>query len=77
MEENCKSDGQLSLKRKENFRRWPFAKQNINELFFSRRNFARRTLVRRQIANELKNDRHVLYARRTNLEIFRRLHFAS
>ena len=77
MEENCKSDGQLSLKRKENFRRWPFAKQNINELFFSRRNLVRRSLVRSQIPNQFQDNGHVLHSRWTNLEIFRRFHFAS
>src|SRR4029077_12462371 len=62
---NCKPDRRFLFKSEQNFRHRPFTEQNINQLFLSRDDLVRRALIRRQIANELQNDRHILYACRT------------
>jgi len=77
MEENCKPHSRFAFKRKKHFRRRPFSEQNIDQLFFGRRDFIWRSLVRSQIPNQLQDNGHVFQSRWTNLEIFRRFHFAS
>src|SRR5882724_3283722 len=72
---NCEPNRRFPFKREKNFRRRTFPEQNIDKLLLGRSHFVWRALVRGQITNQLQNDRHILQARRTNLEFGRSLHF--
>jgi hypothetical protein len=67
----------LSFKREEHFRRRPFPKQNIDKLFLCHGHLVWRALVRRQVANQLQNNRHVFHVCRTNSKIIAPRHSAA
>src|ERR1044072_9076900 len=72
---NCEPNRRFSFKREKNFRRRTFPEQDIGKLLLRRCHLVWRALVPGQITNQLQNDRHILQARRTNLEFGRSLHF--
>ena len=78
MEENRKPDGACSFSCEQNFRRRPLSQKNMRKLFFGRCHVVGRTLICREIADELQNGGDIRHSRRSNRETLCRLHgFAS